>query len=123
MTKIKHSLKQKMEQLKVWQEEAKLCLLIVAAISAVAVFVTNLWHGKVAAAPALGDVTEGIKGLGTGGGGIGLNPSLSLATIPQPLAHHHIPVFMYANLAVIILLGAFVVYFGIVVMKKWRTKK
>ena len=120
MKKIKLDLHKRLEQIKIWQEEVKLFLMGLAAVSAVAVFFTNLWHGKVAAAPVLGEVTEGIKSLGAGGGGIAeALPKLSVAAAP----HHHVPIFMYANLAVIVFLVGFVIYFGIKVLNKRRTPK
>lgn len=119
MKRIKLDLHKRMEQIKIWQEECKLLLMILGCISAVAVFVTNLWHGKVAA-PALGEVAEGIKSLGAGGGGIAeALPKLSVAAAPQ----HHAPIFMYANVVVIVLLVGFVIYFGIKVLNKRRTPK
>lgn len=122
MTKINHSLRHKMEQLKVWQEEAKLCLMVVAAVSAVAVFFINLFHGKVTM-PSVGDVVEDIKGLGTSTS-TQASATKFLAVIPHPVVHHmHVPIFLYINFAVIVLLVLLVLYFSIVVMKKWGKKK
>jgi hypothetical protein len=70
------------------------------------------------------DLPESLKGLGTGGGGLGTSP-LFLPNLvqPVPITHASPNSFMYVNIAVIIILAGLIVYFGIKVLNKRRLPK
>jgi len=103
----------KMAKIKCWEEEIKLFLMLLGAVTSAIAFIKQFIPK-----PLLGLASLGISGMGSGGGG--MPHPLSIETIPVPPAPVHVNYIEYASGLAWILFSIFALYYIIRIIRKYK---